>query len=625
MSHDPGAGATDRDGPSAPLRRVLPWVQRLRAEPGRLRWGRALIEFEAALRADTVDRLADAAGSDRPGGPPLTVRFDLAAAPDGLDRPEGYRLTLREEAGEPVLAVVAAAAAGLNHGARTAAALLAAGRESGLPPLEVDDWPAIAWRGFGEAHYGRAWSVQDRLLVLENAARWGMNAYHYSVGADEYQLLRWADPYPADRLAELAVGARRARELGITASWGVDPSVRARPRLGAHLSSAADAARLAVKLTQVASTGFGRCVLAFDDLTSGLAHEDDRAAFGADPSPLAAAHATFANAVLAALGDIGPELVFCPTLYWGTEDVGGYRKRLGELLDPRIPIWWTGPEVISPTIGAAETRLVARQFGRDRVWIWDNYPVNDWDGTGEMPVDLARPPVLLELGPLRGRAAGVAPAAYGHQASAGNEAAAKIPVITTAALWGWNPDRYDPGVAWDLAVADAFRTSTDPALASAYRRFAELHELSPVAPAAVGWLRPAVHAFLVSPTPGAAASLRDALDEATAVVLTLQRSPHPSAQALTWWLDSLAGAVAAARHAVALVETAHASGGVRRDSSAAFRAEVTAARARGHRMSALMLAAGGALAPLFEQAVAVAGPATPPVDFFAGRSSPGER
>ncbi len=53
-----------------------------------------------------------------------------------------------------------------------------------------------------------------------------------------------------------------------------------------------------------------------------------------------------------------------------------YLVRLGQLLDPVIPVYWTGEEVCSREYGLGHLSDVAAALGR-KIALWDNYPVND--------------------------------------------------------------------------------------------------------------------------------------------------------------------------------------------------------------------------------------------------------
>jgi protein O-GlcNAcase/histone acetyltransferase len=120
----------------------------------------------------------------------------------------------------------------------------------------------------------------------------------------------------------------------------------------------------------------------------------DRARFGS----FAAGQAALANGVFRDLeNDFGPGLVFlfCPTPYCGRMAAAGlggegYLDDVGEMLDPRIGVFWTGPEIVSAEISAEHATAMAGRLKRKPV-LWDNLFANDYD--------LRR----LYLGPFDGR------------------------------------------------------------------------------------------------------------------------------------------------------------------------------------------------------------------------------
>ena len=90
------------------------------------------------------------------------------------------------------------------------------------------------------------------------------------------------------------------------------------------------------------------------------------------------------------LRELGGTLVVCPTEYAGTHE-SEYRRVLAAELDPSIAVYWTGPEVVSASITREDAEAARAAFGGRELWLWDNYPVNDFE------------PSRLFLGPLTGR------------------------------------------------------------------------------------------------------------------------------------------------------------------------------------------------------------------------------
>lgn len=146
------------------------------------------------------------------------------------------------------------------------------------------------------------------------------------------------------------------------------------------------------------------------------------------------------------LRDRGVSMIFTPTWYAGTGvsgresparlgagDTPGvrYTKELARSLDPDVFLYWTGPQVCSLTI-THEDAETYRRLAKHRLFIWDNYPCND-----------QRPD--LQLGPLMGRAPGLATSADGYISNplSPQVEANWIPMLTIAD-YTWNPGAYNP-------------------------------------------------------------------------------------------------------------------------------------------------------------------------------------
>ncbi len=147
-----------------------------------------------------------------------------------------------------------------------------------------------------------------------------------------------------------------------------------------------------------------------------------------------------ANRVFA---DLGPRtrLTVCPTVYWGT-GTEPYLVGLGEGLDPRIGLFWTGRAICSPTLDLADAATFARTTNRPATY-WDNYPVNDVAMGYE-----------LHIGPYRGRDPHLWRAATGIIAN-GMELfeSSRIPFATIADYLR-DPEGYEPEASWQRALRD---------------------------------------------------------------------------------------------------------------------------------------------------------------------------
>jgi hyaluronoglucosaminidase len=147
-------------------------------------------------------------------------------------------------------------------------------------------------------------------------------------------------------------------------------------------------------------------------------------------------HAKLVNAVFARLRakDPGAQLIFCPTPYWGDgspPDDHAYLETLGRDLYPDVYVFWTGDAVVTARI----TRKAAAAYKnvvKHRLFLWDNYPVNDGAPT-------------LHLGPVIGRDADLCEVVDGYMSNplCPQNQINRIPLLTCAD-YAYNPKAYDP-------------------------------------------------------------------------------------------------------------------------------------------------------------------------------------
>ncbi len=289
--------------------------------------------------------------------------------------------------------------------------------------------------GVIEGFYGRDWTREERVTVMDWIRAAGMGAYIYGPKDDVHVRARWRVPYDDAGMARLAdlKEAAEARGLGFM--------VAVAPSLDVTYSDGGDRAALVARVDQLAGAGMRDLVLLFDDIPSVLP-EADRAVFDS----FAAAQADLANMVLARLRETGGgSVIFCPTEYCGRMAGGdprgsAYLRVLGERLDPAIGVFWTGPEIVSETISADHLVAVGEVLRRRPV-IWDNFHANDYD--------IRR----VHAGPLGGRGLDLLPLVDGWITNPNNEAEANFPAIHTTGAYLRNPG-YVPEAAIAAAVKD---------------------------------------------------------------------------------------------------------------------------------------------------------------------------
>lgn len=356
------------------------------------------------------------------GRPVAEVLASLVELPDRTLPAEGYRI----EVDSGRAAVRASSARGFRW-ARVTLEQVAEVHGGSVPDLTIDDAPALARRGIIEGFYGAPWSHEERLDALALAGRLKLNSYVYAPKDDPYHRERWREPYPELELARLTELARTGAEQG------VDVVVALHPAGSMVFSDDAEHERLAAKARQLLDAGIPDIALLFDDVPPTPVNDADRAHFGADGAALGRAHALAIRRFSDAVGHrlARGELLVVPMDYAGVHR-NDYRSAFAEGLPDEALVWWTGRDIVVGDITREDIDRAAEVFG-DRLLLWDNFPVNDFDRGRAF------------LGPLLGRTTSVAGSAlHGAWSNPMVEYAAGGFGIAAFADWAWNPAGYDP-------------------------------------------------------------------------------------------------------------------------------------------------------------------------------------
>ncbi len=363
----------------------------------------------------------------------------------GYPHGEGYRLKLHAQNKRFSAGIEYVSIRGLKYALSTLDMLLRQGgnadekdeyRES-LPEIDILDGPRFPIRALIEGYYGPPWSPSARKGLLELMAEHRMNAYFYGPKDDVFHRERWRDPYEGKSLEDLKT------LISLTSENDMDFWYNIGPGLSMAYSNDEDFKMLVAKLNQVRELGVTRFGLLFDDIPEKLQHEGDKAAYPDLPH----AHADIANRLFRSLKemDTSIQLAACPTQYHGNGDEA-YITALGGLLDPRIEMFWTGPEICSRQLTLADAGFLSRRINRP-VLYWDNYPVNDLEMSRE-----------LHIGPYLGRDPHLYRSTIGIVAN-GMELpeSSKIGFLTIADYL-WNPEAYDAELSWNRALQTVIGT-----------------------------------------------------------------------------------------------------------------------------------------------------------------------
>ncbi|WP_063727507.1 beta-N-acetylglucosaminidase domain-containing protein [Streptomyces sp. RTd22] len=403
----------------------------------------------------TVGRLADAPVAN-------ALRAAGGRAPAELPA-EGYALAARGRA----VALAGADADGTYYAAQTLRQLVT-GSQTGraIASVAVVDHPLMPLRGVIEGFYGSPWTHAERMDQLAFYGDVKMNTYVYAPKDDPYHREKWREPYPADKLAQLGELVRQAIGHHVRFTFALSP--------GNSLcySDPAEFTALQAKLGALYDLGVRSFSVPLDDISYTRWNcAADRAAYG-EPSQRAAgeAQADLLNRVqkefLDAREGTAP-LQTVPTEYGDVTDTA-YKKALRERLDPRAEVMWTGTDVVPPRITVADATRAAAVWGR-KVFVWDNYPVNDY-GQAEG---------RLLLAPYDAREPGLHQQLSGLVLNPMNQAAASKVALFGGADFAWNDTAYDPDRTWRTAAAYLAGDDPDAATVSALLAFFDTQHLAP--------------------------------------------------------------------------------------------------------------------------------------------------
>ncbi len=275
---------------------------------------------------------------------------------------------------------------------------------------------------------GWAWTPEQYLAEIPYLAQFKlnflMNCYISMFDIEHHEKWydgdanRWWEDMPAEKKQAYERVVRSAHEHGLQFCFSMNPNLFSKRMVNDESPGSLD--ELFKHYAWMQGLGVKWFNLALDDISQGTN---------------AATQARVANAIFHRLRAKDPEaqMIFCPTYYWGDgtlKEQQPYLEVLARELDKEMYVFWTGDAVVGKvTRKAAET---FRRISGHRVFLWDNYPVNDGHPT-------------MHLGPLVDRDADLCEVLDGYISNpmrTQNEIN-RIP-LATCADYAYNPRAYDP-------------------------------------------------------------------------------------------------------------------------------------------------------------------------------------
>jgi hyaluronoglucosaminidase len=218
-------------------------------------------------------------------------------------------------------------------------------------------------RGIIEGFFGRPWTWQTRQDYATFLKHNNYQYYIYAPKADRYLRRQWSAPWPLADYTALQQLSDTYRQAGVAWGLGLTP-FEIHHNFGDHTKALLDA-----KIQLINTLKPDILAILFDDMRGDV---DRIAQIQADVTHriMAKSHAS--------------SFLMCPTYYSSDsvlDQVFGdrplhYLETLGQLLDPAVQVFWTGPKVCSTNYPSEHLQQITAQLGRKPV-IWDNYPVND--------------------------------------------------------------------------------------------------------------------------------------------------------------------------------------------------------------------------------------------------------
>ncbi len=251
----------------------------------------------------------------------------------------------------------------------------------------------------------------------------------------------WWKPMPEARKAAYARIIRTCRENGIAFCFALHPQL-ASPR-PLTLGRAGDLEQFYQHYAWAQSQGVEWFSICLDGTIWGPS----------GPAASGTAHAALVNAVFDRLqAENGKaQLALCPIACWGdatNPEHHAYLDALARDMHPEVYVFWNGDGIVTPRV----TRVAAESYKsavKHRLFLWDNYPVNDGSAT-------------LHLGPVSGREADLCEVVEGYLSNpmCSQNQINRIP-LATCADYAANPATYNPARSIGQAILRLGKTQPE--------------------------------------------------------------------------------------------------------------------------------------------------------------------
>jgi hypothetical protein len=319
-------------------------------------------------------------------------------------------------------------------------------------PLAPGEQPGFKFRGTK----GWAWRPEQYLAEIPYLVKFKMNFLmncylsmydieHHAKWSDG-EANRWWEDLPVEKKRAYEEVVRACQKQGIQFCFAMNPNLVSKRMVNDDSPESVD--QLYKHYAWMQSLGVKWFNLSLDDISQGIN---------------ASTQAKVVNEIFHRLRAKDPEaqMIFCPTFYWGDgtgKDQQPYLETLARELDKEVYLFWTGDAVVGKvTRQAADT---FRRIANHRMFLWDNYPVNDDHPTMHLGPVVDRDPDLCEV--IDG---------YMSNPHCKQNQINRIP-LATCADYAYNPRAYDPARSIGQAI---FQVADAPAQREALRDLVEAY------------------------------------------------------------------------------------------------------------------------------------------------------
>lgn len=300
---------------------------------------------------------------------------------------------------------------------------------------ELVETVGFSTRGVIEGFYGKPWTSDERLEILEFLAIHDFNLFIVAPKDDAWQRFNWREPFTTKKIQEFTELNLKAQQLGIDLALCVSPG------LSISYASEADLAAIMKRMHQLVKVGIKTFGLLLDDIPPTLMNAQDKTIF----SETVEAHAFLANAVNQELKKLNSNavLILCPMQYHGRGNEH-YINTLCKGLASDIEVFWTGRQICSEYLEISDAKVFKSATGK-KPFYWDNYPVNDVAMVHQ-----------LHVGPIENRESGLYMHSAGYAANPMDRIESSKFALATIGEYLVNPENYNAAVAWGNYLWDTF-------------------------------------------------------------------------------------------------------------------------------------------------------------------------